>query len=45
MVPGCQSNHDDREAGGTAYRYYRVLNSSGSPAGGVAVSVQIAGGL
>ena len=44
MVPDVNPTTTTVEAGGTAYRYYRVLNSSGSPAGGVAVSVQIAGG-
>ena len=32
------------EQGGTAYRYYLIQNSSGKPQGGVAVSVQVAGG-
>ena len=32
------------EQGGAAYRYYLVQNSAGQPQGGVAVSVQVAGG-
>jgi hypothetical protein len=32
------------EQGGTAYRYYLMQNSAGKPQGGVAVSVQVAGG-
>ena len=32
------------EQGGTAYRYYLIQNSAGQPQGGVAVSVQVAGG-
>ena len=32
------------EQGGTAYRYYLLQNSAGQPQGGVAVSVQVAGG-
>jgi hypothetical protein len=32
------------EQGGTAYRYYLMQNSGGQPQGGVAVSVQVAGG-
>ena len=32
------------EQGGTAYRYYLMQNSAGQPQGGVAVSVQVAGG-
>jgi Carboxypeptidase regulatory-like domain len=32
------------EQGGTAYRYYVMQNSAGHPQGGVAVSVQVAGG-
>jgi hypothetical protein len=32
------------EQGGAAYRYYLMQNSAGQPQGGVAVSVQLAGG-
>ena len=32
------------EQGGMAYRYYLLQNSAGQPQGGVAVSVQVAGG-
>jgi len=44
MAPDVNPTTTTVEAGGTAYRYYRVQNSSGSPAGGVAVSAQIVGG-
>lgn len=44
MVPDVNPTTATVEASGTAYRYYRVLNSSGSPAGGIVVSAQIVGG-
>jgi len=44
MVPDVNPGISSVQDNGTAYRYYRVLNSSGSSQGGVAVSAQIAGG-
>ena len=44
MVPDVNPSVSTVQDNGTAYRYYRVLNSSGSSQGGVTVSAQIAGG-
>jgi hypothetical protein len=44
MVPDVNPVISSVEDNGTAYRYYRVLNSIGSSQGGVAISAQIVGG-
>jgi hypothetical protein len=44
LVPDVNPATTTVEQGGTAYRYYLMQNSAGKPQGGVAVSVQVAGG-
>jgi hypothetical protein len=44
LAPDVNPSVTTVEVGGTAYRYYVVLNSAGQPQGGVAVAAQVSGG-
>ncbi|MDR3459319.1 MAG: carboxypeptidase regulatory-like domain-containing protein [Verrucomicrobiae bacterium] len=44
LVPDINPSVTTVEQGGTAYRYYVVLNASNAPQGGISVSAQVAGG-
>ena len=44
LVPDINPSVTTVEQGGTAYRYYVVMNSSNTPQGGIIVSAQVVGG-